>query len=73
MSKIEIGDKVKYSRDFLRSIGEITGPMPFAKGIVKDINSFGLMRIADIDWNDDNIPRRVNVNNLIKIGTIENV
>lgn len=73
MAKIEIGDKVKYSRDFLRSIGELTGALPFAKGTVINIKSFATILIAEINWNDNNFPKCVNINNLVKIGTIEKV
>lgn len=65
---IAVGDGVQYKAAFLRSIGEITGPMPFAKGTVTEINQYGkTLTIATIDWGDDEIPPRVNVNNLKRI------
>lgn len=32
--RVQIGDTVKYSRDFLRSTGQITGDVPFMQGEV---------------------------------------
>lgn len=65
--KISIGDKVQYSTKFLRSIGQYTGKLPFAKGIVIDLRDFGQVQLATIDWNDPDIPQKVIVPNLTKV------
>jgi hypothetical protein len=65
---IAVGDRVQYKAAFLRSISEFTGPLPFAKGTVTEINKLGSsLTIATIDWGDDEIPPRVNVANLKRI------
>jgi len=43
---IEVGTRVAYSREWLRSVGMVTGDIPFARGIVRKING----RIASVDW-----------------------
>lgn len=69
---IKVSDKVKYSRNFLRSTGQFTGDIPFAKGTVTAIKQYGGgMTLATIDWQNPEIPERVNVKNLTKIGTVE--
>lgn len=65
---IAVGDRVQYKAAFLRSISAFTGPLPFAKGTVTEINKLGSsLTIATIDWGDDEIPPRVNVANLKRI------
>ena len=69
---IAVGDGVQYKAAFLRSIGEITGPLPFAKGTVTKVDTYGSsFAIATIDWGDDEIPPRVNVGNLKRISDWE--
>lgn len=60
----QVGDRVKYSRKFLRSIGTFTGEMPFARGTVRATEKLGEITLAVMDWNDDDMPEKVNVNNL---------
>lgn len=63
--KISVGSHVKYSRSFLRSISAFTGKLPFARGIVKELQPVGSSLIlARIDWQDPEVPERVNVKNL---------
>lgn len=69
--KIKVGSKVKYSARFLRSIGAYSGSLPFAKGKVTDLKKFGENFLAEIDWKDKDIPEKVLVSNLIKVGTLE--
>jgi hypothetical protein len=65
---IRCGDKVKYSRNFLRSTGMYTGDIPFAKGIVTNIKDYrGGLKIATIDWRNPEIPEKVNTKNLTKV------
>ena len=64
------GDKVKYSRDFLRSTGQITGDVPFAKGVVMDVAPMGDRQLVTIDF--DLIGRmRVLNSNLVMVGQME--
>ena len=78
MSKnINIGDKVCYSANYLRSTGQYTGDIPFARGIVTELKSYGDdFIIATIDWEDDRIPVTVNVENLSRVtekGIVEQI
>lgn len=69
--KIETGDKVAFSANFLRSIGAITGPMGFARGTVESIKNLGPLSIATVNWykGADDVSPKVNVKNLAKVGT----
>ena len=68
---MRIGDKVKYRAKFLRSIGAYTGQLPFARGMVIGINSIeprfkrlSNTVIVSVNWNNPDIPERVNLKNL---------
>lgn len=61
---IRAGDTVRYSAEFLRSIGCVTGDLPSARGVVTALVPVGEVTLAEVDWADDDIPARVNVNNL---------
>ena len=61
------GDKVRYRAEFLRSIGQYTGPLPMAKGTIISLIPVGDMTLASIKWENDpylEVPRRVNTANL---------
>ena len=45
--------------------------MPFAKGPITKIDTYGTLSLATIDWGDDEIPSRVNVNNLKRVSDWE--
>ena len=62
---IKIGDKVAYSKAFLKSIGAHTGDLPFARGTVTGIVELSKdLHLAEIDWGNPEVPDRVNVRNL---------
>lgn len=65
--KVEVGDKVAYSVQFLKSIGMSHSEMARARGEVTAVDSFGTLVLARITWNAD-MPERVNVHNLAKVG-----
>lgn len=69
MGRIAVGDMVAYSREWLRSIGAYTGPIPFARGKVLKIDERSGCAIATVDWSDDEIPPRVNVRNLVNVNS----
>lgn len=69
MTKIQIGDKVAYSAKFLKSTGQLTGAIPHARGTVTEVKTCGSMELATITWGNPDIPERVNVFNLARIGT----
>jgi hypothetical protein len=57
--EIEVGDTVKYAVKWLRSVGEISGPLPRAKGKVTKLVPLGKNKVATIDWGRDDIPKQV--------------
>lgn len=74
--KINVGDRVAYSANFLRSIGCFTGDMPRLRGIVTELKQLGGadgVWLARIDWetkcDGEEWPARVAVPNLAKCGT----
>ena len=68
---IKVGDRVQYSRHWLKSTGQFTGDIPHAKGTVTAIKELGSLKIATVDWANPEIPERVNVANLSKVGQLE--
>ena len=68
MKKFNIGDKVAYSVQFLKSIGMSHSDMSRARGTITGLKTIGITVLAEIDWNDPEIPSRVNVVNLAKVG-----
>jgi hypothetical protein len=65
----KIGDKVAYSVQFLRSIGETTGEMPFARGTVTAIQPLGSLQLVTIDWEGNYTPPdKVIAHNLAHVG-----
>lgn len=65
---LQPGDRVAYSRDFLRSIFAFAGDMPHARGEVKKLVPLGETTLAEIDWDRAEMPARVNVKNLCRVG-----
>ncbi len=66
---MKTGDTVAYSANFLRSIGVYTGPIPQARGVIVEIESHGTLQLARIDWGAHDMPERVLLSNLAKVGT----
>lgn len=63
----KLGDVVAYRREFLRATGQLTGPVPFARGrIVSLAPVSNALDIATIDWNEPDIPARVLTSNLVR-------
>ena len=69
--KLKIGDKVAYSAKFLRSVGAFCGPMGFARGKIIGIKALSSeCQIATIEWDKDaDMPQKVNVANIAKVGS----
>ena len=67
--QLQPGDRIAYSAAFLRSIGCQTGELPAARGTVEAIENLGSTQLARIAWDrPDNLPQRVAVANLAKVG-----
>ena len=64
--KIKIGDRVGYSAQWLRSTGQYTGTVPFARGEVVKIREYtSSLVLATIAWEEDNgLHTEVHVANL---------
>ena len=68
--ELNVGDAVAYSRAFLQSIGAYTGDMPRAKGEVTGLVLVGReLVLAEVTWDRAELPARVNVNNLCRVGS----
>jgi hypothetical protein len=70
---IKTGDRVAYSRQWLRSTGQMTGEVPQARGTVVSTEPLGSLTLAVIDWNLPELPTRVNIKNLspVKDGIVQ--
>lgn len=65
MKLFKIDDSVMFSREFLRSTGQFTGPVPFAKGRVVSVEQLNpKLFIVAVNWGD-NVKTRVLSSNLI--------
>lgn len=63
------GQRVKYSTQWLKSIGCYTGELPFARGTIDSIQSVGQrLKLATIVWDgiQNDVPNKVNIVNLEK-------
>lgn len=65
---LTIGDRVAYSRSFLQSVGAFTGDLPHARGEIKKLSPLGETTLAEVDWANTELPPRVNVANLCRVG-----
>jgi hypothetical protein len=67
---MKIGNKVAYSVQFLRSIGEgPTSPMCHARGEITDLTNYGANFIlATVQWDNPDMPDKVNTANLALVG-----
>lgn len=63
MEQVKIGDRVMYSREWLRSTAQYTGEVPFRRGTVTKLNPFGLATVA---WDDIKGERNVLAVNLVR-------
>lgn len=65
MKMIRVDDNVMFSREFLRSTGQFTGAVPFAKGRVEMVEQMNSkLFIVTVNWGD-NTQSRVLSSNLI--------
>lgn len=66
---VTTGDKVAYSVQFLKSIGMSHSEMARGRGIVKGVKTYSpTLVLAEIDWQGADLPDKVNVGNLAKVG-----
>ena len=50
VKSFNVGDRVAYSAAFLKSTGQHTGPVPFLRGAVHSVESFGEHQLVAINW-----------------------
>ena len=69
----KVGDRVKYSVEYLRSTGQYTGDICFAKGVVTKIEPWPSSdrTLVSVDWNDPAIPVKVLNMNLAQASAME--
>ena len=68
---VKVGDDVRYTKLFLRSIGATaTDPLWRARGCVVEVTASGDWAFAQIKWNDPDVPERVNVFNIARVGSL---
>ena len=63
MKLFKIDDSVMFSREFLRSTGQFTGPVPFLTGFVRSAEQLrpGLF-IVDVKWDNGDCGRVLSSN-----------
>ena len=70
-SSLKIGDQVGFSAAFLRSTGQHTGPVPFRKGQIMEIEEVSPgFTLATVYWNGEHKTTRANIKNLARVGTL---
>lgn len=70
---VRVGDQVRYSREWLRNTGHLTGPVPFMRGTVTAIDSTIFKAgggLATVQWESGDT-LQVLVANLAKVGAPE--
>ncbi len=69
MKTLQIGDKVAYSVQWLKSVGQPHSDLARARGVITGIQTVGTsLKLALINWQDEDIPAKVNVANLAHVG-----
>jgi len=64
-NSITKGDRVAFSRSFLRSIQAYTGWHPFARGVVLHVLDMSGLSLVTVHW-DDGEQTRANACNLVR-------
>jgi hypothetical protein len=65
--EVQVGDTVAYSRQFLKNTGQYTGDAPFARGKVTGLTPLGQLLLAQVLWDREDLPNKVNVKNLSRV------
>ena len=64
----QIGDKVAYSVQFLKSVGMSHSDMAHARGVIVGFTTLWETKLVSIEWDRGELPYRVNAHNLAKVG-----
>lgn len=74
-TNLSVGNRVRYSREFCRNTGQMTGWTPFAKGTIVELKKLGESTLACIQWDKPEVSDKpigkVLDKNLSVIGTYE--
>lgn len=66
--QFKVGDRVRYSGAWLRSVHAYSGPLGFARGKITYLQQVGPLTLAGIIWDQDpegeELPGKVNIKNL---------
>ncbi len=67
---MEIGTKVAYSVQFLKSIGMSHSDMAQARAVITDLQILGKdVTLAKVVWDkNEDLPHKINIKNLAKVG-----
>lgn len=72
MKLLRVGDTVMMSRHWLQSVGLLSGPVPFARGIVESVEKWKTGPcIVTVAWDTDGMPARVLHVNLVRKDRIQ--
>lgn len=72
VQRIQVGDTVGYSKQFLQSIGQYTGDAPLARGVVTALHPVSSeLTLVEIEWNKPDLPSKVNIKNLSAVRQIQ--
>lgn len=67
MTVFKTGQRVAFSRSFLRSTGQITGDAPFLSGVVESCQPIGKLQLCYIRWQGIETPQGVLSTNLVLV------
>lgn len=63
-----VGDKVAYSVQWLKSVGMSHSDYARARGEVTDVRALGGSPLITVEWSDPDIPARILAANLAHVG-----
>lgn len=66
MNTLKPGDRIAYKAAFLKSIGGDYN-LSRARGVIAKLVPLGQATLAEIDWENGDFPKRVNVKNICKV------
>ncbi|QVL31634.1 hypothetical protein KIH39_22750 [Telmatocola sphagniphila] len=67
-AKIQVGDKVAFSKRYCQSSGQVTGEIPFARGVVQELKAMGPeFVLATVKWDNPDIGEKVAASNLVRV------
>lgn len=63
---MKIGDRIAYKAAWLKSIGG-DYELSRARGKITDIQNLGQTKLASIEWENGDFPKKVNTKNICKV------